>query len=358
MKINFYPGPSKVYRRVPGYVKKAYKKGILSINHRSALFESIYTETEQLLKDKLNIPSGYSVFFTSSATECWEIVAQSFTKSISIHLFNGAFGEKWFKYTKRLNPEAKSFYFDLQEPLNPRLISNSNAEVICITQNETSNGTQVDNELIRQVKKVNPESLIAVDATSSMAGIYLDFNAGDIWFASVQKCFGLPAGMAVLICSPRAIDFAKEVNEFDHYNSILFINENAQRHQTHYTPNVLNIYLLNQTMKKYDGIGKTDRKIKKRSHQWAAFFQSSKDLQLLIKNDQVRSDTVITVQGEQTRISEIKRKSEENGIIIGNGYGKWKQNTFRIANFPALTKKEIKKLKNFLAEHYEIKSET
>ena len=352
MNTTFYPGPSKVYPQVPKYVKKAYKKGILSINHRSALFESIYAETEKLLKKKLKIPASYAVFFTSSATECWEIIAQSFTRSGSYHLFNGAFGEKWFTYAQRIKPESKSFSFDIQEVLNPVSVSDTGAEIICITQNETSNGTQVHNELIRNLKDKNPGSLIAVDATSSMAGIYLDFEAADIWFASVQKCFGLPAGMAVLICSPRSIENAIEINEYYHYNSILFINENAQRHQTHYTPNVLNIYLLNQVMKQYPGIEKIDKKIKKMSHQWTDFFQSFHDFELLSNSPEVRSDTVLTIQGESTLIDDVKKQAEKKGIIIGNGYGKWKQNTFRIANFPAISKKEIKKLQKFLAEHY------
>jgi phosphoserine aminotransferase len=54
-----------------------------------------------------------------------------------------------------------------------------------------------------------PDALIAVDATSSMAGVELDWQSADIWFASVQKCFGLPAGMAVMVCSPRALQYAE-----------------------------------------------------------------------------------------------------------------------------------------------------
>ena len=91
--ISFYPGPSKVYEKVPKYVMDAYQKGILSINHRSPEFEALFQKTTQLLKKKLQIPEEFNIYFTSSATECWEIIAQSFTQKHSFHLYNGAFGE-------------------------------------------------------------------------------------------------------------------------------------------------------------------------------------------------------------------------------------------------------------------------
>jgi phosphoserine aminotransferase len=51
-------------------------------------------------------------------------------------------------------------------------------------------------------------------------------------------------------------------------------------------------------------------------------------------------------------IKAIKAKSEEAGIIFGNGYGYWKENTIRIANFPAIETIEITKAQQFLAENY------
>ncbi|MEL7002780.1 MAG: aminotransferase class V-fold PLP-dependent enzyme, partial [Bacteroidota bacterium] len=59
------------------YVKEAYNEGILSANHRSQSFMDLYKKTQDLLRAKLNVPEDYFIFFTSSATECWEIIAQS-----------------------------------------------------------------------------------------------------------------------------------------------------------------------------------------------------------------------------------------------------------------------------------------
>jgi phosphoserine aminotransferase len=349
--ISFYPGPSRVYDEVPKYVKAAQAKGILSMNHRSEEFMNLCEETVTLLKSKLNIPDSYKIFFTSSATECWEIIAQSIIVNSSLHIFNGAFGEKWFDYTKRLVPGAQAFQFDAESKLNTRSLPLINQEVICITQNETSNGTEVNNSIIASIKKKSPRAILAIDATSSMAGVELNFNSADVWFASVQKCFGLPAGLAIMACSPQAIQYMASKNERNHYNSLSFINEMMDKWQTAYTPNVLGIYLLMRTMKKRKSIEQTHQKIKLRFEGWQKFFRGSKKIKLHIKNQGVRSLTVLTLTAKPELIEEIKMRAKAKGLLVGNGYGELKNDTFRIANFPAIKKTEIRQLQKFLISY-------
>jgi phosphoserine aminotransferase len=67
-----------------------------------------------------------------------------------------------------------------------------------------------------------------------------------------------------------------------------------------------------------------------------------------VENKNARSLTVISVEGEEKLIQQIKSKAKKEGLLLGNGYGKWSKNTFRIANFPAIKDKEINKLQSFL----------
>jgi phosphoserine aminotransferase len=347
--ISFYPGPSRVHDEIPGYVKEAFKKGILSINHRSDEFMKISEKTIGLLKKKLNIPKEYTVYYTSSATECWEIIAQSLINKKSYHLFNGAFGEKWYEYTKRICSGARDYAFDKEEILNPKKYRfGAGPGVICITQNETSNGTQVSNALIRAIRENNPGHLIAIDATSSMAGIKLDFQAADIWLASVQKCFGLPAGLGLMVCSPDAVKQVKKINEKNYYNSLSFMTEMMAKWQTPFTPNVLNIYLLMRVLEDSKPIEAVHQKIKKRYDGWMEFLDSTKSLRHLIKNKEVHSLTVIPVAGSAEFVAGIKTEAKKEGLLLGEGYGNLKSSTFRVANFPAIKKSEIRKLQEFL----------
>jgi phosphoserine aminotransferase len=341
----FYPGPSKVYPQVATYLQDAMNEGILSQNHRSIPFMQMLKECILVFKQKQNIPDDYEVYFTSSATECWEIVGQSLVKNHSLHVFNGAFGEKWFEYASRLGKTTSSYKFDFQEILDENIFSS--ADVWCFTQNETSNATQINNSFFGKLKT---EALISIDVTSSLGGIELDWKSGDIWLASVQKCLGLPAGMGIIICSPKAIKRAEEIGERDHYNSLLFIRDNFRKFQTHYTPNILGIYLLMRVMQQVPDIQTINAHIKKRAKDFYAFISQETNLDLLITNEEVRSETVIAIKGTVEEISVLKQKAKENNIILGNGYGAWKDTTFRIANFPAIEAWEFDKLKTLLSQ--------
>jgi len=347
--ISFYPGPSRVHDEIPSFVKDGFREGILSINHRSEEFTAISRNTISLLRQKLNVPKTYTVYFTSSATECWEIIAQSVIRRKSYHFYNGAFGEKWYEYTKRLHPAATGIPFPVEEKLNTeKLGAIEKDSVLCLTQNETSNGTQVDNATLRAIKKKNPACLVAVDATSSMGGINLSFTAADIWFASVQKCFGMPAGLGILICSPRAMEHTLRLGERKHYNSLLFMSDMIAKWQTPYTPNVMGIYLLMRVMQQAKPIKEVHKKVVARYKEWTSFLSKRTGISHLIGNPAVRSYTVIPVSAAPEIVRAIKSDARKKGMLLGEGYGSWKSNTFRIANFPALKKKEQKKLMHFL----------
>ncbi|MCZ6673171.1 MAG: aminotransferase class V-fold PLP-dependent enzyme, partial [Verrucomicrobia bacterium] len=277
----------------------------------------------------MDIPRDYHVLFTSSATECWEIIAQSVIDKESYHFFNGAFGRKWFEYTQRIFPGANPLEFDLENELDPNLLPNR-PDLICLTQNETSNGTQVRYSTIVELRNSFPESLLALDATSSMAGIRLPFSAGDIWYASVQKCFGLPSGMAVLICSPRSVERIKAKGENQHYNSLDFILQNADKMQTSYTPNVLGIYLLQEVMKSRKKMRVVSDTTERRMSSWVELIKDHSLFDLLVTNEAVRSSTVLAVKASPEAITDFHVKTRASGFVLGQGYGDLKSTTFRV----------------------------
>ncbi|MEO0551876.1 MAG: aminotransferase class V-fold PLP-dependent enzyme [Bacteroidota bacterium] len=347
--ISFYPGPSKVDENIPRYVQDAYDTGILSINHRSDEFMELAKLTVIELKAKLNIPENYSVFFVSSSTECWEIIAQSLVNSGSLHFYNGAFGEKWLKYTEKIRSNAIGHRFEMNDKLKT-LEPELDTDTICITQNETSNGTQIHNYQIEELRTKFPGKLIAVDATSSMAGINLDYKNADFWYASVQKCFGLPAGLAVVVCSPKAVEKALDINDTCRYNSLPSIIKMMQKYQTTHTPNVMGIYLLNRVMQDRKNIRFIDQKIRNRYSMYSALLDEV-SLKHLVENKEVQSYTVIPVSSDIKTISRLKMEARKESLILGNGYGNLKETTFRIANFPSIKMDEITLFKNFLLTH-------
>lgn len=350
--ITFAPGPSKVYDSLPIYLNDAYQEGILSANHRSSAFMKLYQDTEQLMRTKLQMPDDYKLLFTSSATENWEIISQSIVERASFHIYSGSFGKKWVEFAKHILPTSAGLKIEANQSIDvPSLQIGEEFDLIAITQNETANASQVPMSVIEAIKEQFPEKMIAVDTTSSMGGILFDFSLADIWYASVQKCFGLPAGLGILILSPKAIEKSVRKGERGRYNSLSFMLENANGFQTHYTPNVLGIYLLNRVLKDIPLIQEIDETLRSRMSRLENCIAQTKTLRMLVDNADTRSTTVIAIAGKEELITQVKKDAEKAGMQMGGGYGPLKSTSFRIANFPAITDEEFDALIEFLKKY-------
>jgi phosphoserine aminotransferase len=350
--ITFAPGPSKVHDALPTYLQDAFNEGILSANHRSGPFMDLYQETESLMQQKLHMPEDYSLLFTSSATENWEIISQSIVESASFHIYSGSFGKKWIEFAHHIIPASVGLKIQANQAIDvENLDVPEEFDLIALTQNETANASQVTMEVIGAIAAKFPEKMIAVDSTSSMAGIEFDFSLADIWYASVQKCFGLPAGLGVLILSPKAIEKTARKGENGRYNSLNFMLENSRGYQTHYTPNVLGIYLLNRVLKDMPEIQHVDANLRARMRKLENCIANTTALRMLVDNEATRSTTVLSVTGSEDVITKVKREAKVAGMELGGGYGSLKPTSFRIANFPAVTNSEMDRLIEFLSKY-------
>lgn len=347
--LNFYPGPSHLDAQIGTYYQEAVKSGILEKNHRSPDFEKLYREVKALFHTKLSLPVDYELIFVSSATEAWEVMSQSFVRNVSTHHYNGAFGEKWYQYAKKLKPNCIAFEFGLTESPHLELARNS-TELIALTHTETSNGTFLPKTIQQEFRKNYHDNLIAYDATSSMAGLVLNWELGDIWFASVQKCFGLPAGLGVMLISPKAVEKAAEIQEDGHYNSFLFMLQNAKKWQTHYTPNVANIFLLKSVLENRKPIREVDLKLRERANYIYDEIIKLKKINCQIVESDTRSPTVICLKADEDIISDLKLRALNQNILLGNGYGSFKNSTIRLANFPAIGDDGFERLLLFLSD--------
>jgi len=102
-------------------------------------------------------------------------------------------------------------------------------------------------------------------------------------------------------------------------------------------------------MQQVPPIDEVDKHTRRRAHDWYAFLLEN-GYELVVENTAMRSDTVIAVRAEKERIEFLKNAAYKEGITLGNGYGKEKDTSFRIANFPAISDEEIATLKAFLVK--------
>jgi phosphoserine aminotransferase len=349
--IFFTQGQSKLYPTVPDHLASALRENVMSMSHRGEAFQKIFRHATDGLREFLEIPDGYRIFFLGSGTEAMERIIENCVERLSFHFVNGAFSEKFHTTAVSLKKEAVKLEALTAQSFSAPLPEGT--ELVCFTQNETSTGIAVPVEVIHAAREQNPEALIAVDIVSSAPYVKLDFAQVDAAFFSVQKGFGLPAGLGVLIVSPRALEKAdalrgKGVN-VSWYHSFGELSRYADKNQTPETPNVLNVYLLGKVIEdmKKIGIENIRRLTDARADSLYQYFSArNPQFSSSISDPAFRSRTTAAFRVEGGS-AEIIRMFKEQGIIVGSGYGKQKEGHIRISNFPAHTDADFKAL--FLA---------
>lgn len=349
--IHFTPGPSQLYPTVPQHIQLGLENHIGSLSHRSGKFKDIFSGTVEGLRTLLSIPKDPTIIFLPSATEGMERVLQGVVNKESYHITTGSFGEKFKEIAQDLGKKAVTYSLDVRTGLQIPEIPDS-AELLCFTQNETSNGSWIPLEMIYSLHEKYPEKLLALDIVSSVPYVDVDFQKIDIAFFSVQKGFGLPAGLGVLVLSPRAIERAVSVKNsgknVGSYHSLLSLTEYAKKFQTPETPNVLGIYLLGKVVEDMNkkGIQNIRKETEQKAKMLYDFFEESSIFNPVILRKEFRSPTVLVASVKEAVA--VHEKVVEQDMVIGKGYGAFKDQHIRIANFPAHTINDVRKLITFL----------
>lgn len=348
-KIYFTPGPSALFYTVEEHFKKALQLQVPSISHRSSDFKKIYAEVSENLKVLLNLPENYQFGFTASATEVWDRQIENLVNKHSYHVVNGAFSSKSYKMAKTMNKSA--IEYKVEDGLGADLSTLNvpeETELICLAHNETSTGVATPLQDIYDLKQRNPNKLLSVDAVSSLPVVDLNFSQVDSVFCSVQKAFGLPAGLGIWFfneaCLEKAAQLKADGNTHESYHTIQSLSEYHLKNQTPSTPNVLSIYLLGEVIK--DMLNKGMDMIRRESKQKAALiyhlYEANDRFTPFVKNKNIRSETVGVAETEN--VEEIIEQLSQKGLVIGDGYGKHKANHIRISNFPTHSKEQIELL--------------
>jgi phosphoserine aminotransferase len=355
MNITFAPGPSELFYTVPDHTRTAFKEGIPSISHRSKTFEGIFQKATNGLKELLGIPTNYYLFFTGSATEIWEKSIQNLVEHSSTHLVNGSFSKRYFEIAQQLGKSPTKIEVPLGNNFSSLSSLSFGAELIALTQNETSTGVSLTNDFIQKIRKHNPESLIVVDAVSSLPYPAIDYEVVDSVFFSVQKGFGMPAGLGIWMVNPRCIEKAEKLvangYSIGSYHNIPTLLLNAKKNQTSETPNVLGIYLLSCVVEDFLRIG--IKKIRQETEYKAAIlYQALANHPLMsafVKDPEAQSKTVIVAECGN-HIPKINAYLSAHALHPGDGYGENKKSQLRFANFPAHSKECYEQLVDLLSQ--------
>lgn len=345
----FTVGPTALHPLVPDAAGRALAAGLGSWSHRSAPARAEVARTVEALRALLEIPPGHRVLFLGSATEAMERVVEGAVERRSFHLVNGAFARRFRDIARNLGREPEALEvvdgagFDLEGVNLP-----GEAELVALTQNETSTGVALAPAGIGELARRHPGVLVAVDAVTAAPIQPLELPLVDAAFFSVQKLFGLPAGLGVLIVSERLVERARERQgrggTVGGYLHIPGLARAADAHETAATPNLLFIHLLGRVAEAYlergiDTLRRENREMAARVDAaarragWVPFPPRSGD----------RSTTVLVYEVPGGS-GPVRARLKERGIQVSSGYGPHRDRHLRVACFPAWGMAEVEAL--------------
>lgn len=340
MKKNYFTsGPSEIYFTYPDHLRVAMKEQIGSISHRGKDFEAIVEHTIAQVSELLGLPPSYQVVFATSATEIWERTAQNLIAASSHHFVHGSFGEKFYQVVRHWGKNAR--FTPIENEFVPQ---RSEADLIALTMNETSTGFQHHHDDLKSMRKLNPDALISLDVVSAVPGLRVDFNQVDSAFLSVQKCFGMSAGLGVWIVNDRAVESAEKIDSKS-YHSLPSLIKFGLKNQTPSTPNVLSIYLLGKIAEDMNrrGITIIQSEINYKAALLYQTVEAHANFSLAISQKKHRSKTILVANCKNGNKHVLEFLSDK-GLIISKGYGNQQDTQVRIANFPAHSKEQIELL--------------
>jgi len=349
----FIPGPVKVNEDVLQQLARP------TLGHRGKEYAQLHGDTVDMLKKILF--TDQNVFLsTSSASGIWEAAIRNcvdFNETV-LCTCCGAFSDKWAGVARSCGRNVEELKVDwgqatTLEMIDEKLASGKYAAVTLV-YNETSTGlTNPVYQISEMMKQKYPDVLVFVDAVSGMVGLPMHFDdlGWDVAFASVQKAFAIPPGLAVAVVSNRALEKSKNVPNRGYYFDFQLFAKSAEKNQTLTTPNIPHIMALNYQCQKLlaEGMENVWQRHKEMGNYARTWAKGKFDL---FCEEKYASNTLTTIKNiREINVAEtIKAIQEKHNTIFGNGYGKLKEQTFRIAHMGDITMDDLKELLGWIDE--------
>ena len=351
------PGPTEVSKDVLNEQVRPV------ISHRSKEFTTLYTGIIDKLTKFFQLSDGYRATTTTSSGTLWfDIVGRSIVKERALICINGAFSLRFAETVRACGKQVDFIEVEWGKAVKPDMIAeklgSDNYDTLCICQNESSTGVRNPvYEVGKIVRHKYPNVMLAIDSVSGMGGDkILPSEIGcDVIFASTQKCFALPPGLAVGTVSERALERAKEIPNRGAYTDLVEIFEYYEKkHQTPYTPCIPLLFAMDKRLdlmltETYEAIYQRHKSMAKYTQQWA------KKNFAMFSEPGYESVTVSCIQNTIGKnVRELNEKLMTKGYMISNGYGKLADKTFRIGHMGEWTLLGIQEVLAMIDEIWEL----
>jgi aspartate aminotransferase-like enzyme len=277
---------------------------------------------------------------------------RNLAKETVLSCVNGAFGERWHNVALANGKETDKLEAAWGEPIQTEKVAaaldKKSYDIITIVHNESSTGLENPvREITYAVQEASPETLICVDAVSSLGGVKIEMDAWGLDFVltSSQKCLGLPPGLALAAVSDRAMARVKQVPDRGWYFDLARLERHLLTDSTPATPAISLIYALDVQLDRIMAEG-LEKRFTRHSEMAECVQEWALEQGLgLFADEGYRSKTVTAVANTlDLDIAELNAYLMKKDMRIANGYGPLKDKTFRIAHMGETQLKDIEQL--------------
>ncbi|MFT5195171.1 MAG: putative phosphoserine aminotransferase [Cellvibrionaceae bacterium] len=278
----------------------------------------------------------------SSGTGMWEAATRNCVRNRVIHFANGSFGDRWGNVHAANGKDVKVVTVDWGKPVTPEIVLENlvgeEYDAVSFVHNETSVGiTNPVKDIVAAIRSLpgGQDVTIMVDSVSGVSGAQVEFDAWDldILLTSSQKAFALPPGLAFAAVSDRALEKAKTVPNRGYYFDYVEMEKYLVKDQTPATPAISLLFALDKQLDRM--MAETMEKRWERHlamRQLTMDWAKSRGFEMLAE-EAYSSPTVSTVSNTHgISIGELNAHLRTKNMVLSNGYGKLKEQTFRIGH--------------------------
>lgn len=342
----FIPGPTNI----PEALRKACD--MPTIDHRSPLFGHILHPARAGVRTVLKSDDAEIFIFPSTGTGGWETALSNCLNAGDKILAarNGMFSHRWIDMCQRHSLDVAIVETPWGEGIDAAryeeiLTADTEHEIkaVLATHNETATGVKSDIAAIRAaMDAANHPALLFVDGVSSIGSMDFRFDEWgvDVAVTGSQKGFMLPAGLAIVGFSAKAMDATKTATLprtfFDVHDMVKGYENNAYP----YTPSVGLMNGLNDacTMLLNEGL----ENVFNRHTRIANGVRAAVDawgLELCAASPEFYSDTVSAIRTPEgfNATDIVSHAASTYGVAFGVGLGEVAGKVFRIGHLGSLT---------------------
>jgi phosphoserine aminotransferase len=333
----FGSGPSKV----PASVIAEFgtrAAAIMGTSHRQPPVRDLVARIRDGLRSLFAPPDGYEVVLgNGGATAFWDAAAFCLIERRSMHAVCGEFSAKFAAVTDGAPflqaPDVRRSEYGSTPLLEP----NPDVDAYAWPHNETSTG------VLLPVRRVAPEGLMLVDATSAAGGVEVDVAEADAYYFAPQKVFAGDAGLWLALLSPAALERISALGRQRWCPPALDLAlavENSRRQQTYNTPAIATLWLLAHQVESLladGGIAKAAARCADSAGRLYAWAEMSSFARPFVADPALRSPLVVTVDlDEEIDATAVAGALRANGIVDTEPYRGLNRNQLRIGVYPAV----------------------